>query len=354
MGSGVIVRDDGHILTNEHVVGGADQVTVELSDGRSLKAKVVGSDKATDLAVLKVDASNLRTLTLGDSDRVRVGDVVLAVGNPLGVGQTVTMGIVSAKGRATGMGDGSYEDFIQTDAPINRGNSGGALVNTTGELIGINSQILTPSGGNIGIGFAIPANMARNVMTQLIEHGEVRRGRLGVTVQGLTSDLASGLGLANVRGALVSDVEHDGPAAAAGLQRGDVITAINGDAVTDSNELRNRIAGFTPGTQVTLTVLRSGKEQTVTAKLGSLEPVDVERRGGGAPEASGRFGLSVEPLTPETARERGVSAKSGVLVAEVAPGSRAADAGLRPGDVIEQVDRKPVTSVDTGEEIALI
>jgi serine protease Do len=346
MGSGVIVREDGYILTNEHVVGGADQVSVELSDGRSLKAKVVGSDKASDLAVLKVEASNLRTLTLGDSDRVRVGDVVLAVGNPLGVGQTVTMGIVSAKGRATGMGDGSYEDFIQTDAPINRGNSGGALVSTNGELIGINSQIVSPSGGNIGIGFSIPANMARNVMTQLIEHGEVRRGRLGVTVQGLTSDLASGLGLSDVRGALVSDVERGGPAAAAGLQRGDVITRLNGEAVTDSNVLRNSIAELAPGTQVTLTVLRNGKEQTLTAKLGALDAARGERSTGGTPQESGRFGLSVEPLTPETARERGVSATSGVLVAEVVPGSRAADAGLRPGDVIEQVDRKPVTSVE--------
>jgi Do/DeqQ family serine protease len=270
MGSGVIVRADGYILTNQHVVAGADQVSVELSDGRSLAAKVVGTDRASDLAVLKVDASNLRTLTLGDSDRVRVGDVVLAVGNPLGVGQTVTMGIVSAKGRATGMGDGSYEDFIQTDAPINRGNSGGALVSTSGELIGINSQILSPSGGSIGIGFSIPANMARHVMSQLIEHGTVRRGRLGVTVQGLTSEVSQELGLATVRGALVSEIERGGPADAAGLRSGDVITALNGEAVTDSNVLRNRIAELAPGTRVTLTILRSGKAQTLTATLTEL------------------------------------------------------------------------------------
>ena len=347
MGSGVIVRADGYILTNEHVVSGAEEVNIELTDGRTFDAKVVGTDKATDLAVLKIDGTDLQTLTLGDSENVRVGDVVLAVGNPLGVGQTVTMGIVSAKGRATGLGDGSYEDFIQTDAPINRGNSGGALVDVNGRLIGINSQILSPSGGNIGIGFAIPANMARNVMTQLIEHGEVRRGKLGVTIQQITPDLARGLGLTNVNGALVSDVESGGPAAAAGLKRGDVITALNGSAVKDNNDLRNEIAALQPGKEITLTVVRDGKERTVTAKLAELEG-----RGGrptdGRPEESGRFGLSVEPLTQDRARELDVRASKGLVVQSVEPGSRAADAGLRTGDVIEQVDRKPVT---TGEEL---
>ena len=348
LGSGVIVRGDGYILTNQHVVDGADEVTVELTDGRSLKAKVVGSDKPTDLAVLKVEGNNLQTFTLGNSDNVRVGDVVLAVGNPLGVGQTVTMGIVSAKGRSTGIGDGTYEDFIQTDAPINRGNSGGALVNTTGELIGINSQILSPSGGNIGIGFSIPANMARNVMTQLIEDGEVRRGRLGVTVQQLTPALAQTLNLQGVRGALVSDVESGSPAAAAGLQRGDVITAVNGQAITDSNVLRNEIAELQPGTDVKLTVRRDGTERVLSAKLAALEAQAATRDGRRSGESSGRFGMSVEPLTADRARELGVRATAGVLVAAVDPGSRADDAGLRAGDVIEQVDRKPVKS---GEEL---
>jgi serine protease Do len=322
-------------------------VSVELGDGRSLEAKVIGTDSPTDLAVLKIEGKDLPTLELADSDNVRVGDVVLAVGNPLGVGQTVTMGIVSAKGRATGLGDGSYEDFIQTDAPINRGNSGGALVDVNGRLIGINSQILTPSGGNIGIGFAIPANMARNVMTQLIDHGEVRRGKLGVTIQQITPDLARGLGLAGTSGALVSGVESGGPAAAAGLQRGDVITALNGSPVKDNNDLRNDIAALQPGTEVKLAVRRDGQERTVTAKLAELDGT-AGRPARGTSEESGRFGLSVEPLTQERARELNVRASRGLVVAAVEPGSRAANAGLREGDVIEQVDRKPVTN---GEEL---
>jgi Do/DeqQ family serine protease len=349
MGSGVIVRKDGYILTNNHVVDKAEAVNVELTDGRSFKAKVVGTDAPSDLAVLKIEGDNLQTLTLGDSDDVRVGDVVLAVGNPLGIGQTVTMGIVSAKGRATGgTGDGSFEDFIQTDAPINHGNSGGALVNTEGELIGINSQILSPSGGNIGIGFSIPANMARSVMTQLIEHGEVRRGKLGVTIQGITPSLAESLGLAGTSGALVGDVEADSPAAKAGIRSGDVITAINGEAVKDSNVLRNEIAQLQPGSSVKVTVLRDGKEQVLNATLGALQPASstpVDERGS---QREGAFGLAVEPLTANRARELGVETESGVVIAEVTPGGRAASAGLRPGDVIEQVDRKPV---NTGEEL---
>jgi serine protease Do len=347
MGSGVIVRQDGYILTNNHVVDGADTVSIELKDGRTLEAKVVGTDAPTDLAVLKVDAADLKTLPLGDSDDVRVGDVVLAVGNPLGVGQTVTMGIVSAMGRSTGgNGDGAYEDFIQTDAPINRGNSGGALVNTEGELIGINSQILSPSGGNIGIGFSIPANMARNVMSQLIEHGEVRRGRLGVTVQAITPELARALNLSGTSGALVSGVDSGSPAAAAGLQRGDVITALNGAPVKDSNVLRNEIAELQPGSDVRLTVVRDGKEQSLNARLEAVEPQRRAAASGGTREGAGRFGLSVEPLTAERARQLGVETRTGVLVAAVEPGSPASEAGLRAGDVIEQVDRKAVTSVD--------
>ena len=348
LGSGVIVRPDGYILTNDHVVDGSDHVTVELTDGRSFKAKVVGSDSPSDLAVLKIDGTNLQTLALGNSDAVRVGDIVLAVGNPLGVGQTVTMGIVSAKGRATrGAAADSYEDFIQTDAPINQGNSGGALVNTRGELVGINSQILTPSGGNIGIGFAIPANMARNVMTQLIDNGEVRRGMLGVTVQPVTSDIARSLGLEHVRGALVNSVNPGSPADKGGVRRGDVITAVNGEAIKDGNELRNHVAQLLPGTNVKLSVVRGGKEQTVDVTL-----AERERAGGSGsdredsgPDQTG-FGMAVEPLTADRAKQLGVSASSGLIVTSVQPSGRAAGAGLRPGDVIAEVDGKAVESVE--------
>ena len=235
LGSGVIVSGDGYILTNFHVVDGADDVRVDLTDGRTLAAKVVGSDKPSDLAVLKINASDLHALALGNSDAVQVGDVVLAVGNPMGIGQTVTMGIISAKGRSTGVGDGGYEDFLQTDAPINHGNSGGALVNTKGELVGINSQILSTSDGNIGIGFAIPANMAHHVMDELRQGGRVRRAQLGVTVQPVTSDMAESLGLKQVGGAIVSSVASGSAAERAGMVQGDVIMSFNGQPVHDTN-----------------------------------------------------------------------------------------------------------------------
>ncbi len=344
LGSGVIVRPDGYILTNHHVVDGAEQVNVELTDGRSFKAKVVGSDQPSDLAVLKIDGANLQTLSLGDSDAVRVGDVVLAVGNPLGVGQTVTMGIVSAKGRATPFrGDAAFEDFIQTDAPINEGNSGGALVSTGGQLVGINSQILTPSGGNIGIGFAIPANMAKNVMTQLIDHGQVHRGKIGVTIQPVTSDIASSLGLSQVRGALVNSVEAGSPADKAGVRRGDVITAVNGESIRTGNDLRNEVSQLMPGTATKLSIIRDGKEQTVNVTVAELtrSTAGPEERDGPSGNPTG-FGMTVEPLTRDRARELGVTATSGVVVVGVQSSGRAADAGLRAGDVIVEVDRKPV------------
>lgn len=278
LGSGVIVTADGYILTNHHVIDGADQIKVDLNDNRTLNAKVVGSDALSDLAVLKVDASNLPVLALGDSDRTRVGDVVLALGNPLGIGQTVTMGIISAKGRQTGLSNGSFEDFLQTDASINQGNSGGALVSTASELIGINSQILSPSGGSIGIGFAVPSNMARTVMDQLIRNGKVRRGQLGVTVLKIPSDEASKLGVDEGPGVAVFQVQPSSAAERAGLRKGDVITALNGTAVNDPNTFRNLVAGTAPGTEVTLTIKRNGKEQQVRATLGELVP-QAERKG---------------------------------------------------------------------------
>jgi serine protease Do len=347
VGSGVIVSADGYLLTNHHVVDGAADIRVELSDNRTLSAKVVGSDPPSDLALLKVDARDLPTLSLGDSDRVRVGDVVLAVGNPLGVGQTVTMGIISAKGRQTGLSDGSFEDFLQTDAPINQGNSGGALVNTSGELIGINSQILSTSGGNIGLGFAIPANMAKGVMDQLLKSGKVRRGMIGVTIQPVTSDLATSLGLSSVRGALVNGVQSGGPAERAGVRRGDVIVAINGQPVADSNALRNQIARTQPGAEVPLTVLRDNREQQIRVTLGELpaERSSAENNPGGPGGDTGKLGIRVEPLTPSVAAQLNLPANiQGLLVTSLDPGGPAAEAGVRQNDVIEEVNRQPVKS----------
>ena len=272
LGSGVIVQPNGTILTNHHLVDGAEAIQVELTNNRTFDAKVIGSDPPSDLAVLQIEAKELDALTLGDSDRVRVGDVVLAVGNPLGIGQTVTAGIISAKGRSTGLSDGSFEDFLQTDAPINQGNSGGALVNTNGELIGINSQILSTSGGSIGIGFAIPSNMARNVMEQLIANGKVHRGQLGVMIEPVPPDKAASLGLKQPGGVLIAAVPPNSPAARAGLRKGDVVTAFQGQPITDGNTLRNRVASTRPGTTVKLTISRDKREQDIEATLGEYQP----------------------------------------------------------------------------------
>ncbi len=271
LGSGVIVHANGTILTNHHVVDGAEAIKVELKNNRIYDAKVIGSDPPSDLAVLKIDGKDLPALMLGDSDRVRVGDIALAIGNPLGIGQTVTAGIISAKGRSTGLSDGSFEDFLQTDAPINQGNSGGALVNTEGELVGINSQILSTSGGSIGIGFAIPSNMARTVMDQLINGGKVRRGQLGIAIQPVTAEQAEKLGLKEPQGVLVASIAPNSSAARAGLRPGDVITAFEGQPVTDGNTLRNRIASTSPGTQVKLTILRDQRTAEVQVTLGEYE-----------------------------------------------------------------------------------
>ncbi len=346
LGSGVIVSADGYILTNYHVIDGAEQISVDLSDRRSFTAKVIGSDAPSDLALLKVEASGLPVLPLGDSDQVRVGDLCLAVGNPLGIGETVTAGIISARGRVTGLSDGSFEDFLQTDAAINQGNSGGALVNTQGELIGINSQIVSTSGGNIGIGFAIPSNMAKNAMDQLKHGGKVRRGRLGVGIQEITSDLAKSLNLHEVRGVLVNAVDAGGPADRAGIRPGDILTAVNGQRVDNANGLRNRIAATPPGTEITLTLLRDNREQQVHARLAELS-ADKESTtpGGGISGHREQLGVTVEPLTPERATQLGLHrAIQGVVITDVDPSGAAAEAGIQVDDVITEVNHQTVKS----------
>lgn len=349
LGSGVVVRADGYILTNDHVIDGAEDISVDLIDRRTLKAKLVGADRPSDLAVLKIDAKDLPVLAPGNSDQVRVGDVCLAVGNPLGIGETVTAGIISAKGRQTGLSDGNFEDFLQTDAPINQGNSGGALVNTRAELIGINSQILSPNGGgNIGIGFAIPSNMAKTVMDQLISHGKVSRGQLGVTVQVITSDLAASLGLKDVQGVLVSGVNPGTAADRAGIKTGDVIIDLNGTPVNDINTLRNTVAAAGAGSEVTLTTVRAGNRQQVRVKLGEFNPsaTSADQGGGGSGQkSSGRLGVEVSPVTPDIAAQLGISRSTqGLVVTSVDPSGAAANAGIQEGDIIQQINKQAVHS----------
>jgi len=347
LGSGVIVSKDGYILTNNHVIAGAQVITVTLPDRHEpMTAKLIGADPKSDLAVLKIDAGGtLPAITLGDSDKIEVGDVVLAVGNPFGVGQTVTSGIISARGRGVGLAD--YEDYIQTDASINPGNSGGALVDARGKLIGINTAILSPSGGNLGIGFAVPVNMARGVMDSLIANGKVTRGYLGVMIQPLTPELAKAFNVKPDHGVLVGDVMADSPAAKAGIKAGDVVVGFNGRDVEDPRHLRLKSAQTVPGTKATLTVLRDGKTQDLDVTVGELKSEagddDTSPEAAQAP-GKVKLGVHLGELDKE-AREHFEIPRSvnGVLVGEVIPGSRAADAGLQPGNVIVEVDRVAVT-----------
>ncbi len=351
LGSGVIVSADGYILTNNHVVEGADQVTVSMAGGKEVKAKVVGTDPMTDIAVLKIDQTNLPVITFGHSSDVKVGDFALALGDPFGLGQTVTQGIISATGRG-GLGIEDYEDFIQTDAAINPGNSGGALVNTRGQLIGINTAILSGSGGFQGVGFAIPVDMAQNVMKQLIEHGSVTRGYIGAHVQDVTPEIAKSFALNQTHGVLIGDVDPNGPAAKAGLKRGDIVTQMNGRPVEDVRTLRLNIAETAPGTPVNFQVWRNGKEMPITITLGTLPAQAAQAQSpGGEQGARSLEGLQVQNLTPDIAQQLNLPAGTqGVVVTAVAPGSIAADSGLQRGDVIQEVNRKTVSSVQQFEQ----
>jgi serine protease Do len=346
LGSGVIVSPEGYILTNNHVVDGATDIRVTLSDKREFKATIVGTDPKTDVAVLKVDSANLPAATIGDSSKVQVGDYALAIGDPFGVGQTVTMGIVSAKGR-TNLGIEDYEDFIQTDAPINPGNSGGALVNDRGELIGINTAILSHgSGGNEGIGFAVPVNLARQVMDQILKNGKVTRAYLGIIPQDVTPAVAKAMGQSEPRGVLVGDVSPNSPAHQSGLQRGDIILQVNGKPVADANELRMSISMMQPDATVKLNVVRNGDQRELSVKLGQLptqeEHAQVEKSG----SESALEGVTVDNLDAQTAQELGLPPNAtGVVVTDVSPSSPYADSGLHRGDVIQEVNRQPVKDI---------
>ncbi len=347
LGSGVIVTRDGYILTNNHVVDGADEVRVSLTDGREFSAKVVGNDPQTDIAVIKVDARDLPVIALADSDQIEVGDVVLAIGNPFGVGQTVTSGIVSGKGRGNiGL---DYEDFIQTDAAINPGNSGGALVDAQGRLIGINTAIISRSGGSQGIGFAIPVNLAHQVMTSLIQDGRVTRGYIGAMIQDVTPALAREFGLKENRGALVGEVKTGGPADKADLQPGDVIVSFNGRNVDGSRNLRLQVAATAPGSTVPMTILRDGEEKTLNLTIKELpgSATLAKARTQAAEDDGVLEGVTVADLDPRVRRQQEVPRNlQGAVVTDVDPNSAAAEAGLRPGDVITEINRRPVRNAD--------
>ena len=347
LGSGFLIDRNGTILTNYHVVDGAQKISVTLSDGKTYDAKVIGKDQKTDIAVVKIDAGqDLPAVTFGDSDRLEVGEWVMAIGNPFGLDHTVTSGIVSAKGRQ--IGQGPYDNFIQTDASINPGNSGGPLINLRGEVVGITTAIYSQSGGNIGIGFAIPTNSVKELLPQLKDKGRVVRGYLGTTVQKITPEIADSLGLKQQHGALVADVMRGSPAERAGIKTGDIITEFNSKEVKDSAELPALVARVAPGTTASIKVLRDGKEISLPITVGEMKDTEVATAG-----EEGDLGLTVQPLTPEVAQGMGLNRAEGLVITEVKPGSAADDAGLREGDVITEVNRRPVkTLADYNREMA--
>jgi serine protease Do len=347
LGSGVIVSADGYILTNNHVISGADEIKVSLADKREFKGRVIGTDAKTDVAIVKIEGKDLPLLTFGDSSKVEVGEFALGVGNPFGVGQTLTMGVISATGRG-GLGIEDYEDFLQTDAAINPGNSGGALVNVQGELIGINTAIISGGGGNQGVGFAVPANMARAVMEQILKHGKVQRGSMGVLIQPVTPELAQSFKLTGPpRGALVAAVTPGSPAERAGIKPGDIILELNGSAVSDSRELALKISMMAPGSPVKLQIFRDGQERGFSLTLTELPAGSESGAAAGGGSRGSQLGISVDGLTPQIAQQLGLPAETtGVVVTDVQPASSAEEAGVRRGDVIQEVDRRPVTSVE--------
>ena len=356
LGSGFIVSSDGYILTNAHVVDGANVVTVKLTDKREFRAKVVGADKQSDVAVLKIDASNLPIVKIGDPNQSKVGQWVVAIGSPYGFDNTVTSGIISAKSRS--LPNENYTPFIQTDVPVNPGNSGGPLFNLQGEVIGINSMIYSQTGGFQGLSFAIPINEAIKVKDDLVKTGHVSRGRLGVAVQGMNQTLANSFGLTKPNGALVSSVDPGGPAAKAGLQPGDVITAVNGSPVADSNDLPSQVASLAPGSSASVTVWRDKASKDIKVTIGSMSDTKVAKNDNAPEQIQGRLGVAVRPLTPDEKSNASVS--HGLLVQQ--SGGAAESAGIQPGDVILAVNGRPVTSVDqlkqmitqAGNSIALL
>ncbi len=346
-GSGFIISRDGYILTNSHVVDQAERVEVDLQNGQTLDAEVIGTDPESDVAVIKVKANGLPTLALADSDGLKVGEWVLAIGNPLGLSHTVTAGIVSAKGRS-GLRLASYENFIQTDAAINMGNSGGPLIDLQGRAVGINTAIVGPAGGNIGIGFAIPINMAKDIADQLIETGSVERGYLGVVPQEVTADVATAFGLDDTRGVAIPQVTEGSAADKAGLRRNDIILEFDGEPIDSEAQFRNMVAEHRPGERVKVIVLRDGRQKTLTvtlAKRPSIEEMRGETQEQRSRGRSARLGLAVQNLAPDLARQFGYEDQTGVIVARVTPGSEAAQKGIRPGLLIEQVDREEVETV---------
>ncbi|BFU95034.1 MAG: Serine protease Do [Nitrospira sp.] len=351
-GSGVIVSADGYILTNNHVIDGAREVTVTLPDKREFKGKIVGTDPKTDLAVVKIDAQKLPTVIWGDASKLQVGEYVLAVGNPFGLNSTVTLGIVSALGRGR-MGITQYEDFIQTDAAINPGNSGGALVNTKGELVGINTAIFSQTGGYQGVGFAVPTSMSKPIYDSLIKNGKVVRGFLGIGIQDLNGDLAASFGMKEAKGALVSDVREDSPADQGGLKQGDVIVSYQGSPVEDAVALQRMVTRTPVGAKTTLKLVREGHEREVTVTIGEQPDTSKVAKAESVERDYAFAGLAVQDLDRDTARELGLKGKAqGVVVTSVEPDSGADKAGLMPGDVIRELNRQPVKSVKEFEKVS--